>query len=339
VLGPNRRGAASVLATLLLAMSSPSDAAAQASCSGPVGGGPGPIRRAESHVGQWDLQVVSENDCRRGVHVDLTARQNVPGDLFRAQSPDHQGASSSVVSIPIYCRRDDYLFLPPGALGGLPCASVPRDEHFDPYPLAVSMAADLPPPDLRIGMNPALGMVAVPTWFWVEGYDGGLLSQSESVLEAHENCHFVVVRDADHHPILDEDGRPRVRRECTVETTTFTVDVRLWPGRLQWDFGDNHGRSIGCPDQGDCAEALGQIFIDSSHPSPIQHPYAWSSLGVNGDLDAYTVKLGITFAAQYRVTVSGNGAGTNGWRSLPERELSWTANHQVQEAQAVLTRP
>jgi hypothetical protein len=201
------------------------------------------------------------------------------------------------------------------------------------------MEADLPPPDLRIGMNPALGMVAVPTWFWVEGYDGGSLSQTESVLEAHENCHWVTVRDAHGYPVLDENGRPRVRRECSIDTTTFTVDVRLWPGRFQWDFGDERGRTIGCPAEGDCGDALGQPFIDAGHPSPIQHPYVWSSLGANGEQDAYNVQLGITFAAQYRVTVSGNGNGTGGWRSLPQRELTWTANHKVQEAQAVLTRP
>src|SRR5205085_1293719 len=155
----------------------------------------------------------------------------------------------------------------------------------------------------------------------------------------HENCHLMAVRDATGHPMLGEDGRPSVRRECNVETTTFTVDVRLWPGRFQWDFGDNHGRIIGCPGLGDCGEALGQPFVNSSHPSPIQHPYVWSSLGVNGSQDAYTVRLGISFAAEYRVTVSGNGTGTGGWRSLPARELSWTASHQVQEAQAVLARP
>src|SRR5712691_5987513 len=313
-------------------------AGAQALCPS-SSGGPSPISTINRRVESWDVQVVAENDCRRGVRVDMTARQDVPGDLFPTRNSDHPAASNSVVSVPIYCRRDDYLFLPPTALGGLPCLSVPRDQGFDPYPLAVRMAAELPPPDLRIGMNPALGMVRVPTWFWVEGYDGGLLSQSESVLEAHERCSLVVIRDDHHQPVLDEDGRPRVRRECTVETTTFTVDVRLWPGRFQWDFGDNHSRAIGCPGQGDCGDALGQVFIDSSYPSPIQHPYVWSSLGVNGSEDAYTVKLGITFAAQYRVTVSGNGAGTNGWRSLPERELSWTASHRVQEAQAVLTRP
>ncbi len=311
---------------------------AQANCARVANHG-SPNREFNSRVGTWEVQVTSQDECSGGERVRVVAEQNVRGDLFHTGNADHPGASNTVVSIPIYCRRDDYLFLPPAALGGLPCSSVPRDENFDPYPLAVRMAADLPPPDLRIGMNPALGLVRVPTWFWVEGYDGGVRSQSESVLEANERCRLVVIRDDHHMPILDEDGRPRVRRECTVETTTFTVDVRLWPGRFQWDFGDNHSRAIGCPGLGDCGDALGQVFVDSSHPSPIQHPYVWSSLGMNGDQDAYTIKLGITFAAQYRVTVSGNGTGTDGWRSLPERELFWTASHKVQEAQAVLTRP
>jgi hypothetical protein len=228
------------------------------------------------------------------------------------------------------------MFLPPSSLGGLPCLGVPATDNFDPLALAVRMEAALPPPDLRIGMNPARGMVAVPTWFWVEGYDGGMLSQSETVLEAHENCRTVAVRDARGKPVLDVDGRPRVRRTCTVETTTFVVDVRLWPSHFAWDFGDGHGQALSCPDQGDCGNALGLPFVDSAHPSPVQHHYNWSSLGVNGDQDAYTINLGITFGAQYRVSVNGSGAG---WRTLSERFLTWSANHQVQEAQAVLTRP
>src|ERR1700730_1406545 len=107
VLDPNKRCAASLLAIVLLTASLYSDVAAQAICSGGPGLGPGPIRRAESHVGAWDLQVVSENDCRRGVHVDMTARQDVPGDLFHAGNPDHPAASNAVISIPLYCRRDD----------------------------------------------------------------------------------------------------------------------------------------------------------------------------------------------------------------------------------------
>jgi hypothetical protein len=228
------------------------------------------------------------------------------------------------------------MFLSPTSLGGLPCASLPPHQSLDPRALALKMAAQLPPPDLRIGMNPLKGMVAVPTWFWVEGYDGGTLSQSETVLESHANCHFVVERDAEGHPILDDDGRPRAHPDCTIQTTTFVVDVRLWPNRFAWDFGDKHGREIACTGQGDCGDALGQPFVDTAHPSPIQHPYRWSSLGVNGAQDAYTIKLGITFAADYRVGVSGS---TGSWQRLPDRLLTWTTSHQVQEAQAVLTRP
>jgi hypothetical protein len=268
--------------------------------------------------------------------VTVAAHQTVPGDHSPGGNVEHPLGPTGIFSVPIYCRRDDYLFVPPSSLGGLPCVGVPSQERFDPYPVAVQMAAQLPPPELRIGMNPTLGMVAVPTWFWVEGYDGGTLSQSETVRESHEVCHLVAVRDANGQVILDANGRPRTRRECTVDGSTFVVDVRLWPNRFAWDFGDDHGRSIACAGQGDCGDALGQPFVDSQHPSPVQHPYRWSSLGANGAQDAYTIRLGITFGAQYRVTVNGSSGG---WQSLPTRDLSWSASHQVQEAQAVLTRP
>ena len=309
-------------------------AAAQPAC--PASGTAGPVRRADSRVDSWQLQVDAERDCRRGVRVELTARRTLPGDRAPTATTEHPLGPSGIFTVPIFCRRDDYMFLPPDTLAGLPCASVPSQEAFDPRPLAVRMAAELPPPDLRIGMNPAKGMVAVPTWFWVEGYDGGTLSQSETVLESHEKCHLVAERDADGQVVLDETLRPRTRRECAIESTTFVVDVRLWPNHFAWDFGDNHGRDITCRGQGDCGDALGQPYIDSFHPSPIQHPYRWTSLGVNGLEDAYTIRLGITFAADYRVSVDGRGGG---WQSLPERVLTWTARHKVQEAQAVLTRP
>ena len=230
------------------------------------------------------------------------------------------------------------MFLPPTSLGGLPCAPVPQEQRFDPYPLAVELAQRVPPPELRIAMNPALGMVAVPTWFWVEGYDGGAIGQSQTVLEAHEVCHQVTVRDARGVAQLDSSGRPRSRVSCDVETTRFTVDVRLIPDSYRWDFGDSsNGRSVSCPSPaGGCDEALGFPFLDPRHPSPVQHPYQWSSLGINGDQDAYTISLGINFGAEYRVSVNGS---TSGWHSLPTRGMTWTANHQVREAQAVLTRP
>ena len=298
-------------------------------------GGPGPVRRVDAKVDLWQAHVDAQNDCRRGARVELTVNRDIPGDRAPTATADHPLGPTGVFTVPIFCRRDDYMFLPPEALGGLPCASVPSQERFDPHALAVRLAAELPPPDLRIGMNPAKGMVNVPTWFWVEGYDGGTLLASQTVVEEHENCHFVAERDANGMPILDVDGRPLTRRECSVESTTFVVDVSLSPNLYAWDFGDKHGRNIACPGPY-CGDALGLPFVDTSHASPIQHPYRWSSLGVNGLQDAYTIKLGIRFGAAYRVTVGGS---TGGWQGLDERVLSWRTDHKVQEAQAVLTRP
>jgi hypothetical protein len=254
-----------------------------------------------------------------------------------SQVTNKGGASSnSILSVPIYCRRDDYMFLPPDALGGIPCVSIPTQAPFDPRPLAVRMAQQLPPPDLRIGMNPAKGMVNVPTWFWVEGYDGGTLSQSQTVLQQQTDCHTVPERGPGGLAVLGSDGRPTTHTDCVTTDTTFVVDVRLFPDHYAWDFGDNHAQAFSCGGQGDCPAALGVPYIDATHQSTVQHPYVWSSLGV-GAADAYTVKLAIDFAAQYRVSINGSDQG--GWHSLSSRELTWTASHQVQEAQAVLTRP
>jgi hypothetical protein len=214
---------------------------------------------------------------------------------------------------------------------------VPQDQRFDPVPLAVRMAAELPPPDLRIGMNPAKGLVHVPTWFWVEGYDGAPLAQSQTVVQAHQVCHLVTERGSDGLALLGEDGRPRTQPACTTQATLFRVEVRLWPSHYAWDFGDQHGQDIACAGLGACPEALGLPYREGRHASPIQHPYRWSSLGVNGAADAYLVHLAITFAADYRLSIDGRDQG--GWHSLPARTLTWSASHQVQEAQAVLTRP
>ena len=240
--------------------------------------------------------------------------------------------------MPIYCRRDDYAFLPPNALGGLPCLAIEPAAHIDPRRLALELEASVPPPAVRIGMNPQLGLVAVPTWFWVEGYDGGTIGQAETVLEAHERCHLVVVHNPDGSPTLAGDGRPQLRRECTVETSTFEVEVQLWPKQVAWDFGDHTpARQVTCGSQALCGGGLGLPFVDSGHPSSVQHPYQWSSLGINGVADAYTISLGINFGASFRVSV--DGAAPGGWQTLPDRELQWSASHQVREAQAVLTRP
>ena len=199
------------------------------------------------------------------------------------------------------------------------------------------MFGDLGLPWLRLGMNPKLGMVAVPTWFWVEGYDGSVLSLGNELQVTHEECHSVAESDADGMPLLDDEGAPRTHPDCHTISDTLSVEVRAWPKTFEWSFGDKIGKTIHCPDIATCTAGIGLPFTDLRSESPIAHAYRWSSLGVNGAADAYTVGLGITFGAQYRFST--NGGSQTGWQSLGDRSLAWSADHKVQEAQAVLTRP
>jgi hypothetical protein len=192
-------------------------------------------------------------------------------------------------------------------------------------------------PSLRLNMNPQLGMVAVPTWFWVEGYNGDLIPLTDNLVLRHEECRRIVQRDAHGMVVLDENRVPVMRRECNTISDTLSVEVRVWPRAYVWSFGDDRSKTVQCAAIGACPQGVGLPFRDPRTPSPIAHAYQWSSLGANGSADAYTIRLGITFGAQYRFST--NGASSNGWQSLGDRDLSWSANHQVQEAQAVLTRP
>jgi hypothetical protein len=227
------------------------------------------------------------------------------------------------------------MFLPPNALAGIPCVTISEDQAVDPHALAVQLEAAVPPPDLRIRMNPSKGMVNVPTWFWVEGYDGGTLANSETVVQQHKICHVVVDKGSDGLAQLGEDGKPSTHQDCHTDSTTFDVGVRLWPGAFDWDFGDKHQQNVPCGGIGDCPIGLGRIFVDALHASSINHAYTRSSL--NTGADSYTVTLGITFEAEYRVSINGHDQG--GWHALEPRGLMWQATHQVQEAQAVLQAP
>jgi hypothetical protein len=192
-------------------------------------------------------------------------------------------------------------------------------------------------PSLQLDMNPRLGMVAVPTWFWVTGYDGNVISLTDNLELTHQECGRVADRDAGGAPSLDSSGAPTTHNECRTIVDTVTVQVRAWPRVYHWTFGDNQDKTVRCPEIAVCREGIGLAFTDPHSPSPISHAYQWSSLGANGAADAYSIGLGITFGAQYRFSI--NGGSETGWQSLDDRDLSWTTGHQVQEAQAVLTRP
>lgn len=93
---------------------------------------------------------------------------------------------------------------------GQPC----EDPAPPPIPVdvageAATLCASVALPEIVLRANPRLGLVNVPTWFWVENYDGGDLADSQSW------------------------GPPYV---------PTTIEVRLTVSTLRWNFGDGGQR-------------------------------------------------------------------------------------------------
>ena len=309
-------------------------------CTEQTGPSCGFQRGVETQVGPFRVTATVYDLGPRGFKTALTAVAHDPGDRTGTHSDgpglDPRSLPRGTVVRPIVCRRDDYAFLPPQALAGLPCDTT-TEASTDPRDVAQSMFNHMDMPSLRLGMNPQLGMVAVPTWFWVEGYDGDVIPLSDTLVMTHKVCHRVADRDASGAVLLDGLGAPRTHDECEILLDTMTVEVRAWPRSFAWSFGDSASKTVPCPDAAACPAGLGQPYTDPHSASPIAHTYRWSSLGANGAEDAYTIGLTINFGAQYRFST--NGGSLAGWQELSNRALNWTASHRVQEAQAVLTRP
>ncbi|MPZ16151.1 MAG: hypothetical protein GEU73_17335, partial [Chloroflexi bacterium] len=80
------------------------------------------------------------------------------------------------------CGRDEEPFVRyvDGRFDGLECLAAAPDPSaarlgpppVDPREIALDVVEHLPLPDIQIRVNPGLGLVGLPGWFWVEGYDG-----------------------------------------------------------------------------------------------------------------------------------------------------------------------
>ena len=176
------------------------------------------------------------------------------------------------------------------------------DNSTDAREVALSALGHVRLPDMHVRVNPSLGLVNLPGWFWVDGYDGRPFGVSRTVHVPPE-----IGDDVPDTVVPADDPRRR--------GTSFTVSVRIWPSHYEWDFGDGHSL---------VTESLGK-----PHPaeSDIQHTYETSSLGF---ADGFPVRLSVTFHVEYRV----NGGPAE---SLPSITQVVEYGYRVQEAQSVLT--
>lgn len=191
---------------------------------------------------------------------------------------------------------------PPGEPAPQAAAPAGGGVTLDPREVALDTLEQVPLPDIRIRMNPSLGMVAMPGWFWVEGYDGRPFGLSRTVDVPAEVGAEVPV------DVVPADD-PRRRG------SSFTVDVRVWASRYEWNFGD--GASL-------VAQSLGRPYPSESD---IKHTYEYSSLRFPG---GFPVRLTVEYSAEYRV----NGGAP---QPLPAVRRTYEAAYRVQEVQPVLT--
>ena len=119
---------------------------------------------------------------------------------YQSEAPNHPGETPwsvvcddgffAVVWVPI-----------DAAAGGNVQVVVTDGTVVDPVTVALELLNHLPIPDIAIEANPATGLVALPSWFWIDGYDGSPISSSDALPGA-------------------------------------TVDVEVEPLVYRWSFGD-----------------------------------------------------------------------------------------------------
>ena len=184
-----------------------------------------------------------------------------------------------------------------------PQVAAPTDgASTDPREVALDALAHVPLPNIQIRMNPSLGLVALPGWFWVEGYNGQPFGTSRTVEVPPEVGPEVPV------DVVPADD-PRRRG------SSFTVEVRVWASRYEWSFGDGAGL---------VTQSLGKPYPAESD---ITHTYEHSSLRFPSGVP---VRLTVEYSAEYRV----NGGAP---QLLPPVRRTYEAGYRVQEVQPVLT--
>lgn len=181
--------------------------------------------------------------------------------------------------------------------------------HIDPWTLAVSAEHEAPPPPVTLKANPDPGVVAIPAWFWIQGYDGRVITHSKTQHASHTECRLL-------------NGVP----DCHSVDDSVTVDVRLTPTNYKWDFGDGRSGSVQTysPDKG-----LGRPYTDAVQASPVQWSYEFDSRDF---ASGFPVKLTITFAGMFQA----NGSG---WQGLPNIDDNWTTGLVMRQVQTLNSVP
>jgi hypothetical protein len=189
----------------------------------------------------------------------------------------------------------------------LPLPPLPGDERppggggRDPRDVALDILAHVPLPDIKVRMSPALGLVALPSWYWVEGYDGQPFGASRTIDIPPEVSAQVPFTE-----VPADDPRRNGR--------SFTVEVQLEGTRYDWNFGDGAGLTT---------HSLGTPYPAESD---LKHTYEFSSLR---HAEGFPIRVTAEYSAAFRV----DGGS---WQGLRTVRRTYGGSFRVQEIQTVL---
>ena len=181
----------------------------------------------------------------------------------------------------------------------IPCPPLPGAPPL-PNVQQLALSIPVPYPNIQIGVNPGpLGLTGMPSWFWIQGYDGGPFGAGTRV---------------DVAPQIPA-GYPA---SCPQPPgASLAVAVQFTPTSYDWTFGDQLATST-----------VTTTTLGTAYPrrSDIQHLYEYTSLDhPNG--------FPVTVMAHFRAQYQANGGP---WQALPDVARTYTRDYPVQQAQSVL---
>jgi len=122
---------------------------------------------------------------------------------------------------------------------------VVQGDPVNPASVAAELLDHVPVPAITVGINPGVGLVALPSWFWVEGYDGLPITASDTL-----------------------DGT--------------TVEVEITPTSYHWTFGDGaalESTSLGqhYPEESDIRHTYEQSSLSVGGTFPVSVEITFSA--------------------------------------------------------------
>jgi hypothetical protein len=118
-------------------------------------------------------------------------------------------------------------------------------DPVDPASVAAELLDHVPVPAITVGVNPEVGLVALPSWFWVEGYDGLPITASDTLAGT-------------------------------------TVEVEITPTGYRWTFGDGatvESNSLGqrYPEESDIRHTYEQSSLSVGGAFPVSVEITFSA--------------------------------------------------------------